>query len=86
MIIRQKDKCQYHIGPYYNSLLSDDSKCAQKLPSRSVQVLHLGELRHESVAIFREKIVFCILIPLDEPISSKFGTNIEATNIKQTKS
>ena len=72
---------------YYNSLLSDDSKCAQfKLPSSSVQVLHFGELRHGSVAIFREKMVFRVLIGLDEPISSKFGTNIEAINIKQTKS
>ena len=42
----------------YNSPLSDDSKCAQKLPSSSVQVLHLGELRHRSAATFREKWCF----------------------------
>ena len=38
------NECQYHIDPYYNSLLSDNFKCVQKLPSSSVQVLHLGEL------------------------------------------
>ena len=32
------NECQYHIGPHYNSLLSNDSKCAQKLPRSSVQV------------------------------------------------
>ena len=40
--------------PIYNSILSDNFKHAQKLPSSSVQVLHLGQLGHGSVAIFRE--------------------------------
>ena len=60
----------------------------KRSPAALSKFLHLGELRHGSVAIFGGggEWYFASLIQLDEPISSKFGTNIEAINLKQTKS
>ena len=92
MIIRQKGAhiCETkinmilaHIIILFYQMIPSARKSS---PGAVSKFFHLGELRHGSVAIFRAKWYFASLIRLDELISSKFGTNIEVVNIKQTKS